>query len=50
MGMPVDIVMTENVGGNCFSKVVGEKERSPMLINYRGIGYNDCEVFYEVWR
>ena len=25
--MPVDIVMTENVGGNCFSKVVGEKER-----------------------
>lgn len=33
----VYIVITENFGGNCFSKVVGEKDRSLMLINCRGI-------------
>lgn len=33
----VDIVITENFGGNCFSKVGGERDRSLILRNCRGI-------------
>lgn len=36
--MSVDMVIAENFGGTCFSKVVGEKDRSPMLTSCRGIG------------
>lgn len=33
-----DIVIIENFGGNCSSKVVTEEDRSPMSITCRRIG------------
>lgn len=38
VSMLVDMVIVENFGGICFSKVVGEKDRLLMLISCRGIG------------
>lgn len=36
--MSVDMVIVENVGGNCFSKMVGEEGRSPVVIHGTGTG------------